>query len=557
MFGVNPALKRRGTAHLALLAAPLVAAGTLATTAMTAHAAPPVNCAGLAAALAGAGDGDTITLSDDHLCAGSFNLPTTIHITLQGADANQGFDNTAGSTSILTGGSSKGTTIQNLVFKNSTLSSSGSGAAISLTGDHGTTITNCTFVNNHTSANSGSSGGAVSLTSAAGPVVLSGNTFGSLTTQALGNSAATGGGGLLAPANNVTLTNNVFGYNTAGVQGGGLALVGANSPAGPTTLTGNTFAHNKVLSGSIAFAAQPAAGPRVSITGPITRGGGAFVDNEQGGTQVAQAHNVFDSNSVAAPASGFIAFAQPHADSTADTKWGGGGEWILGGSSTSLDDKFTSNTLVPAPAPVFTAQPNAPAPTVVEADGGGLGIEASDLTAGATFSGENLVAAGNTISPGGEGAGIYAGLISTCNPNCPITLTLKDSTVAGNDAGNGTGGSGVAGDAFDTATIINSIVAGDSGSSSEIAGFDTTTLSYTDSCAGTGFTGGAYPGTGNTCIDPKLKNPGPGVADVHQTQASPTIDAGLNSLVPAGLTADYEGDPRIQGARVDMGADEV
>jgi hypothetical protein len=104
--------------------------------------------------------------------------------------------------------------------------------------------------------------------------------------------------------------------------------------------------------------------------------------------------------------------------------------------------------------------------------------------------------------------------------------------------------------------VINSIVAGDTGGPAEIAGFGTTGLSYTDSCAGTGFTGGPYAGTGNVCTDPKLVNPGPGVADVHETVPSPTIDTGQDALVPTGLTADYEASPRIQGAGVDMGADE-
>jgi hypothetical protein len=62
-------------------------------------------------------------------------------------------------------------------------------------------------------------------------------------------------------------------------------------------------------------------------------------------------------------------------------------------------------------------------------------------------------------------------------------------------------------------------------------------------------------GTGNICKDPLLKN----VAgnDVHQTSASPTFDTGNSALVPSGLTQDYEGDPRISGARVDIGADEI
>ena len=43
---------------------------------------------------------------------------------------------------------------------------------------------------------------------------------------------------------------------------------------------------------------------------------------------------------------------------------------------------------------------------------------------------------------------------------------------------------------------------------------------------------------------------------MHETTASPTINAGSNLFIPAGLTRDFEGQPRIQNGRVDMGADE-
>ena len=68
--------------------------------------------------------------------------------------------------------------------------------------------------------------------------------------------------------------------------------------------------------------------------------------------------------------------------------------------------------------------------------------------------------------------------------------------------------------------------------------------------------GSAASGSGNICADPVL-------TDVHETAASPTVDAGDNSLTPASLTTDFEGDPRNQDgngdgvARVDMGADEA
>src|SRR5207247_11469347 len=54
----------------------------------------------------------------------------------------------------------------------------------------------------------------------------------------------------------------------------------------------------------------------------------------------------------------------------------------------------------------------------------------------------------------------------------------------------------------------------------------------------------------------RLVNAKPAAADVHQTPGSPTIDPGSSALVPPGLTTHYEGQARVVGAAVDMGADE-
>jgi hypothetical protein len=60
-------------------------------------------------------------------------------------------------------------------------------------------------------------------------------------------------------------------------------------------------------------------------------------------------------------------------------------------------------------------------------------------------------------------------------------------------------------------------------------------------------------GTGNIDDDPLFA--GPVENDLHLTFLSPCKDAGDNGSIGAG-TADFEGDPRITGGLVDMGADE-
>jgi hypothetical protein len=96
----------------------------------------------------------------------------------------------------------------------------------------------------------------------------------------------------------------------------------------------------------------------------------------------------------------------------------------------------------------------------------------------------------------------------------------------------------------------NSIVAGNIGAA-DVVGFSSKSISSSDACAP-----GPFPGSGNICASPFLRNPGPGHGDAHETQFSPTIDTGSNAMVPGGLTTDFEGDARIVGPAVDMGADE-
>jgi hypothetical protein len=183
--------------------------------------------------------------------------------------------------------------------------------------------------------------------------------------------------------------------------------------------------------------------------------------------------------------------------------------------------------------------------------GGGLGIDGADVRA------RNLAVAGNRIGDCGLGGGIYL--------NDVATLELFDSTVSGNVVGSlGTGpgiyGTGAPGQAV---TILNSIVVGGAGPGTDLVGFASPDIRFSDLCLGDTFDGGPPPGQGNLCADPVLQQPAFPEGNVHLFQGTPVVDRGSNTLVPAGLTRDYEDDARIQEgdgagqARVDMGADEL
>ncbi len=63
---------------------------------------------------------------------------------------------------------------------------------------------------------------------------------------------------------------------------------------------------------------------------------------------------------------------------------------------------------------------------------------------------------------------------------------------------------------------------------------------------------GGYEGTGNIDADPMFADD-----DGRLLAGSPCIDAGNDAAVPSGVTTDLDGNPRIQGACVDMGAFEA
>jgi hypothetical protein len=63
---------------------------------------------------------------------------------------------------------------------------------------------------------------------------------------------------------------------------------------------------------------------------------------------------------------------------------------------------------------------------------------------------------------------------------------------------------------------------------------------------------GGWPGIGNIDADPLFVQPG--TDNVRLSIGSPCVNAGDNDAVPPGIVADIDGNPRIQGGVVDMGA---
>ena len=283
--------------------------------------------------------------------------------------------------------------------------------------------------------------------------------------------------------------------------------------------------------------------------GELTGGGIEVASEAATPSPLAQRGNVFASNRIE--------------DETALGNFGGGGEWVLGMSLSSVADRFSGNSITGTASGHWSW-------------GAGLGLLGCHGTGRVASTLENAVVDGNAIVGGNpaedNGAGVYVGF--GCVNTATTALSLLDSTVTANSAPSG-GTAGIAGGPSDALALANSILAGDIGGG-ELSGFTgaegSLSSTFSDTCAPG--TASPLPGEGNICAAPFLTDAGnPASADARETAASPTREAGSNALVPAGLTTDYYGSPRIAGgvlqatcsqglvpfaaARVDMGAAEL
>jgi len=525
----------------------LTAAGVLLGLSAAPASAAPVPCLGIGGlqdALDTATPGSTVQLIKDSHCTTAFHFSAGhVPITLDGNGSTLDGSTIIPKAPILSGVDVQNTTIENLTFVHGNLPS-GNGAALSLTGSSLPRLIHDSFFDNVASAE----GGAVAIYCSAttGTVTVSHSTFGS---AAQPNRAGLAGGAMWVHGSgtgspSLSLTGDRFIDNSGGNVGGGLDFVPFGTHAA-ITITGSIFSGNTVKYGgggaALVFSEMSAGAiPHATLIGNIFSGNhantgsnfanaaGLEIDGFQGLGLLTQIGNTFKSNSI-------------HKTSGTETYSSeGAGELDNGVPLSSRADRFTGNSLTSLHAG-DTAQ------------GAGLAVEGClNSLPRMPVSLSDAVVAGNRVTgpAPADGAGLYVG---ACSAHF-VALSLRDSTVAGNTTSNGDGG--VFGDPTDTLVAQNSIIADNPGGSTDINGFASRSVDHSDACS----SGTAPAGTGNFCAIPKLLAATSG--NVHETSSSPTIDKGANAEVPAGLTKDAYGDPRITDGRgstkaiVDMGAAE-
>ena len=547
------------------LGIPVAVAVSALVVASAAQATTPTTCGTLQSDIDVATNGEVLQLPPGP-CATNLTVNNPASFTLEGTSPGTTLTPSAASTPIVTG-SKPASGGLSFTLADLTFTGMNGGSAISIT-DPGeaVTLSGDTFVGNTDPTGTGV---AVLIEPSAAatatqPTVLDHNTFGAV---GEGNSSGDGSGGAVAVWGSLAplqITNNTFVANSAnGGFGLGGGLIVFNYTAGgtdPVTVSGNTFGGSAPGAGNTAGDAGGGAYIELPHGQPLTLDANHFIDNaisgvhtaenprtgagltvalnqgEDTGFQVSQAHNVFSGNVINETA------ASGHTTLPA----AGAGEWVYGVTVHSTADVFDGNQI--------TVNDGAPP------EGGGLGVlgepaQSAIAAQPGTFVGVDDTFLGNSVAAGGWGGAIYSGIAPPyCSSGCPgSSVTLDDSTVSGNSvsAGAGSEGGAIWGSPGDSLTVNNSIIF-DNAPQPEIHGYLSPTFAFSDVCNESG--GPTVSGPGLICADPLLN------ADGSETAAGPTIDAGSNALVAAGLATDVAGNPRITAGRcgdaaiVDMGA---
>jgi len=358
-----------------------------------------------------------------------------------------------------------------------------------------------------------------------------------------GGSAGTGGG-LCNESGTTTLTNCTVRGNSA-TNGGGVFTSGVYNYYSGTTYSGTTTLTNCTVSGNSAsnggglfssnYGATTLANTTVSGNSASNNGGGLLTVGYYSTTTLTNCtvsgNTAGNNGGGVANDTGSLSSSDGTTTLTNCTLSGntagidGGGLYNRGGTATLTNCTVSRNS--------------------AGAFGGGL-LDASGHN---TTTLTNCTVSGNSATSGG-------GLVNTGG-----TTTLTNCTVSGNSAGNKGGGLYEFDSPFSTLNIGNTIVAGNAATASGHDALGTVTSLGSnligESDGSSGWVGSDLTGRVALSLNPRL-GPLANYGGPTQTMAllpgSQAIGAGSNALIPAGVTTDQRGLPRIVNTVVDIGA---
>ena len=325
------------------------------------------------------------------------------------------------------------------------------------------------------------------------------------------NGSASGDGGGLYNGGTLTVTNSTISGNSATNYGGGL-YNGGTLTATNSTISGNSAAN--VGGGLYNSGTLTVTNSTISGNSAVYFDGGGIYNS---GT-LTVTNSTISGNSVD----------------------GYGGGLYNGGRLTVTNSTLFGNSAIRGSGIYNGGRLTVTNSTIsgnsASSDGGGLYNASSG-----TITLNNSTVSGNSTS--GGGGGLYNASSGT--------ITLNNSTVSGNSAT--LAGGGIRNErSGGTITLKNSIVANSpsGGDCTRVYG----TITAQNSLIKAGLTCVTNNLGGNLTGDPDLGTLTGSPAYYPLNSTSPAIDAGDNALVPPGITTDEAGNPRIQGAAVDMGA---
>ncbi len=337
------------------------------------------------------------------------------------------------------------------------------------------------------------------------------------------------GGGMYNLNSSPTVTNCTFIGNSADFNGGGMYNYG-----GSPTVTNCTFINNTANEGGGGMYNENAS-PTVTnctFSGNIAIDGGGMCDRNNSSSMVTNC--TFSGNTAEDGGGLFIELGSPTLTDctfTDNTAMNFGGMGIVQSSPTVTNCTFSGNTVVRSAGGMGNVRSSSSTVTNCTFSGnsadfnGGGGMWNEDCSPTIT----NCTFIKNTTNEGGGGM---------CNRNNSSPM-VTNCTFSGNIA---IDGGGMCNRNNSSPMVTNCILWADSPDEifDELGSSPTVTYSNVQ---------GGWPGTGNIDTDPMFAD-----AEGRLSLSSPCIDAGNDAAVPPGVTTDIDGNPRIQGVCVDMGA---